>query len=152
MLLSASQMAEFTARGFVVPAAAAAFSPAEVAALRRAYDDCLAKLERESAVGAPMANISRPARPGQKVHQIRAAHLEHPLFDSLIRDRRCAGTTAAIVAARAQSSIVAAPPPPNPPTGGGAPRASYHAQPALIAVRGKMGCQYHGRGGNTCRP
>jgi phytanoyl-CoA hydroxylase len=83
--LAADQVNQFKNQGYLVHQLI--FSDAEVAAFATAYDESLDTLRTAD----QLSNI----RPGQlgdgtqtQVHQIRCAHLAHPLFDSLIRDPR----------------------------------------------------------------
>ena len=93
MALSTEEVFQFEHEGFLrLPNPI--FGDQEVAAFREAYDSCLQKLDSAD----NLQDISRPAKPGHFVHQIRAAHLQHPLFDSLIRDPRITDAVASLVA------------------------------------------------------
>ena len=86
MALSAGEVEAFRSNGYHTWTAPL-FTPAEVDEYRAAYTDCLDRLAAAEE-GGELRDISRPPRPGHKVHQIRAAHLKHAAFDRLIRDRR----------------------------------------------------------------
>ena len=119
MALAPERVAQFQEQGWLD--LGPIFSAAEVERFREAYDGCLAALENSAAAAAAagadtaadadaaaagsdaspaapaLPDLSRPPRPGQRVHQIRAAHLQHALFAELIRDPRITDAVASLV-------------------------------------------------------
>lgn len=94
MALTPRQVEQFVEGGFLD--LGSIFSAPEIEAYRAAYDSCLDTLKEEA--GGELADISRPPRPDQQVHQIRAAHLQHELFAQLVRDSRITDAIADLVA------------------------------------------------------
>jgi hypothetical protein len=87
MSLSAQQVVQFEEAGWL-DLGPVISAQAELEAHRVAYDSCLATLAKKHAAGEchdQLPDISRPPRPGLRVHQIRAAHLQHDVFAKLIR-------------------------------------------------------------------
>ena len=94
MSLSPRQVALFEKEGWLD--LGCVLSPEEIETHRAAYDACLAALAEQHAGDLP--DISRPPRPGLRVHQIRAAHLQHTVFAKLIRRPNITDAVASLVA------------------------------------------------------
>lgn len=96
MSLSARQVAQFEEAGWLD--LGCVLSQAELETHRAAYDSCLATLAEKHAGEDHLPDISRPPRPGLRVHQIRAAHLQHNVFAKLIRRPMITDAVASLVA------------------------------------------------------
>lgn len=72
------------------------FNDNEVAAFGQAYMDCLQALQ-EAGGARNVREGKLPDGTPTQVYQIRAAHLQHPLFDSLIRDARILDTVESLI-------------------------------------------------------
>ena len=96
MSLTPQQVAQFEEEGWLD--LGCVLSQQEIAAHRAAYDSCLAALAETHAGENNVPDISRPPRPGLRVHQIRAAHLQHDIFAELIRRRSITDAVASLVA------------------------------------------------------
>jgi hypothetical protein len=75
----------FHEQGYLV--GEALFSNEEIAAFAGAYSTCLDSLTNEGTLASIRDGELDDGTPTQ-VYQIRAAHLQHPLFADLIRDPR----------------------------------------------------------------
>ena len=71
-------------------------SAEEVAEGTRAYVDCLERMQRDNSLTFTHKSEDDSGNE-TKVHQIRAAHLQHPFFDRLIRDERILDIAEAII-------------------------------------------------------
>ena len=96
MVLSPQQVAQFEREGWLD--IGCILSQAEIESHRVAYDSCLAALAEKHAGEDNLPDISRPPRPGLRVHQIRAAHLQHEVFAQLIRRTSITDAVASLVA------------------------------------------------------
>ena len=83
--LTSQQIEHFEDQGYLV--CEQAFDATEIAALATAYDECLDALRTADRLNNILQGQLDDGTPTQ-VHQIRCAHLAHPLFDDLIRDSR----------------------------------------------------------------
>lgn len=92
--LTSHQIEYFKNQGYLVYGTI--FSPTEVAAFAAAYDECLDALQKTEQLKNIRQGQLDDGTPTQ-VHQIRCAHLAHPLFDVLIRDPRILDPIAALI-------------------------------------------------------
>ncbi|MCX5660823.1 MAG: phytanoyl-CoA dioxygenase family protein [Planctomycetota bacterium] len=84
MPLTPAQVKRFRDEGYLILGQLA--SPDRVIRLRAAYDECVEKLRREGKFkNTRVASNDKGEELG--VYQIRAAHLLHPAFDELVRDK-----------------------------------------------------------------
>ena len=143
MALSPQQVAQFEREGWLD--IGCILNMAEVEYHRVAYDSCLAALAEIHAGEDKLPDISRPPRPGLRVHQIRAAHLQHEVFAQLIRRTSITDAVASLVSD--DLKIILCQGLYKPPHVGG--ELNWHQvriYSRLLRVHGLLGCRVEGGG------